>query len=451
MSFNTALSGLNAAQSDLGVTSHNIANVATVGFKESRAEFGDIFATSALGSSSTQIGTGVLLNNVAQQFNQGNLDFTSNSLDMAVSGEGFFAMSPEQGSQERIYTRAGQFGVDSSGFVVNSSGQYLLTFPTNDDGTVTSTSLDLADPLQLPATAGNPLQTSQVDLALTLDSQETPFTVAELDNFDPNDPNTYHAATSVTVYDSLGAGHIATMYYSKVEPSDPSGNGNIPNNQWAVFYEVEGNMMALDNAPTNGNGESYALLNFNTSGAMDTSAGAGGALTPTYPDTITTTNTSFGFLTNGASITQQMTFDYSLQDTKQVAQGFTVNSLSQNGYTTGRLTGIDINDSGVVRANFSNGQSIALGKVALARFANPQGLQQVGNTSWRESIDSGSALAGEANTGSFGSIKSGALETSNVDLTAELVNLITAQRNFQANSKAIETNNAITQNILNIR
>jgi flagellar hook protein FlgE len=429
MSFNTALSGLNAAQSELSVTSHNIANVNTVGFKESRAQFGDIFAVSALGSGSTAVGSGVIMNKVAQQFTQGNLDFTNAALDMAISGEGLFVLSPESGSQERVYTRGGEFSVDSQGFVTNSAGQYLQTFPVNADGTVSSSSLTSTAALKLPSTAGTPNATTEVEVGVNL-----PGNSSDLDplSFDPNQTNTFTSSTSVTIYDSLGESHIATMYYVKDQ--------NV-NNQWAVYHYVDNNPVDISGGVAGANGQLYSTMLFDNAGSFNSST----------PATVQTAAGEFAFLSNGADQTQQITFDYANNSPTQFASPFLVNTLSQDGFTTGRLTGLDISDNGVIRANFSNGESEALGKVALARFSNPQGLTQLGNTVWRESLESGPAVSGEAGTGSFGLIRSGAVESSNVDLTAELVNLITAQRNFQANARAIETNNAVTQTIIQIR
>ncbi|MFZ5601396.1 MAG: flagellar hook-basal body complex protein, partial [Pseudomonadota bacterium] len=212
MSFNIALSGLNAAQAQLDVTSNNIANVETTGFKQSRTMFGDIYANSTFGNSDTAIGNGVLLQDVTQLFEQGNLDFTSQALDLAISGEGFFVMSPDQISQERIYSRAGAFGVDSNGFVVNAAGQFLQVFPVNANGTVTATALSSTTPLQLPDTAGAPQATNEVEIGVNL-----PATATDLAGvaFDPAQPNTYTASTSITLYDSLGASHIATAYFAK--------------------------------------------------------------------------------------------------------------------------------------------------------------------------------------------------------------------------------------------
>ena len=442
MSFNTALSGLNAAQSDLSVTSNNIANVSTTGFKESRAEFGDIYANSTFGNSKTSIGAGVLLQAVTQQFNQGNLDFTSNTLDFAVSGEGFFVLSPNQTSSERVFTRAGAFGVNETGQVVNSSGQLLQVFPVNADGSVAATSLSSTVPLRLPESAGTPQPTSEIEMGVNLPANASALDVTL---FDPDAPNTYTASTSVNVFDSLGDTHIATTYFVK-DDSTP--------NQWAMFIYVDGEPVDVAGGQAGtGAQPDYARIQFDQVGSFD----------QTFPNPITTlelgdpANTTSG---NGANIStfgngqnpdQTLTFDLSNNAPTQFASPFTVNSLSQDGFSIGRLSGLDVSDTGVVRATYTNGQTEAVGKIALARFANPQGLSQVSNTSWAATTDSGEPLAGEAGTSSFGLIQGGALELSNVDLTQELVSLITSQRNFQANAKSIETFNSITQTIIQIR
>jgi flagellar hook protein FlgE len=426
MSFNTALSGLNAAQSDLSVTSNDIANVNTVGYKESRAEFGDIFATSSLGSSSTAIGSGVLLSKVAQQFNQGNLDFTSNSLDLAISGDGMFVMSPSLTSQELIFTRAGALGVDADGFVVNSSGQFLKVFPVNADGSVSGTSLSSSSALQLPATSGSPTLSTEIDIGMNLPAGATAL---DPQNFDPVNPLTYGSSTSISIVDSLGEAHVTTFYFVK----------DVNNaNTWAQYTYLDGNAVDITGGTAGAGGQLYGDVVFNSDGSFLSNS----------PQPMVTAQLNF---TNGSDVTQTLTIDYASNTPTQFASGFAVNTLAHNGFGTGQLSGLDISDEGVIRANYTNGTSTALGKIALARFSNPQGLRQEGNTAWSETIDSGASIAGEAGSASFGFIRSGALEASNVDLTAELVNLITAQRNFQANAKSIETSNTITQAILQIR
>ncbi|MBI2380974.1 MAG: flagellar hook protein FlgE [Gammaproteobacteria bacterium] len=433
MSFNTSLSGLNAAQADLGVTSNNIANVNTTGFKESRAEFGDIFANAAFGRSArTAIGSGVILNRVAQQFSQGNLDFTSNILDLALAGDGFFVVAPNISSDERVYTRAGAFGVNSEGFVVNGTGQILQAFPVNQDGSVTSTSLANTVELQLPATAGTPQATSSIALGLNL-SANAPALDPAL--FDPSDNDTFTASTSVKIYDSLGNSHIATQYYVK---------SNTAANTWFNFLYVDGSAVDYSAGTASGVGNNVALeIAFDNAGTLSTINGAA----PASVDTV-----AIAYAGGAASATIGVSYSGSTQLAGTASDSFlNVNSLSQNGFATGKLTGIEVSDTGVVRANYTNGQSVALGKVALARFTNVQGLSQLGDSTWAETTDSGQAIAGEAGSNTFGLIRSGALEASNVDLTAELVDLITAQRNFQANARAIETNNAVTQTIIQIR
>ncbi|ABA58833.1 conserved hypothetical protein [Nitrosococcus oceani ATCC 19707] len=425
MAFNTSLSGLNAASSDLDITANNIANASTTGFKRSRGEFADIFAVSSFGRSQTAVGSGVLLNKTAQQFEQGNLDFTQNSLDLAISGRGLFALSPSLNSDDLVYSRAGAFSVDKEGYVVNSSGQYLRTFPTNANGTATAASLSNSHPLRLPTSAGTPQATSQVSIGANLPSDAAALDPASLDLLDAS---TYTASTSETVYDSLGNSHISTLYFLK----DTNGI-----NQWAVYHSLDGTLANINGGTAGAGGIQYGTLNFD----------ATGILTGSVPDPLITDPLA---LNNGANDIA-MRLDFAANNTTQVASPFNVAVLNQDGFTSGRLTGLDISNTGIIQANYSNGQNSTLGKIALAQFPNEQGLRQLGNNAWAETVSSGTALAGEAGVGSFGLIQTGALESSNVDLTAELVHLITAQRNFQANAKAIETASTVTDTIINIR
>jgi flagellar hook protein FlgE len=422
MSFSTAITGLNAATADLNVKSNNIANVNTTGFKGSRAEFADVYAISAFGTSNTAIGNGVVLNNVAQQFTQGNLEFTDNSLDLGISGQGFFALAPTQTSGEVVYSRAGAFGINKDGYVVNSAGQFLRTFPVNPNGTVSSTALSSTSPLQLPNSSGTPSATTTVALSANLPSTSTPLPDATA--IDPTDPTTYTNSTSATVFDSLGNQHVVTTYYK---------NTDAALNQWDVDVYID--------EPSGVN----AQTQLGTTKTLTFDPSSGGTLS-SVP---TSQSYSIASLASGAAVPQTVTIDFA--GSTQNSGAFSVNTLQQNGFSTGRLSGLDISDDGLVRATYTNGQSKAIGKIALANFANPQGLKQIGNTSWLETIDSGLVLSGEAGTGNFGLIQSGSLESSNVDLTKELVGLIIAQRNFQANSKSIETENAITQTIINLR
>jgi flagellar hook protein FlgE len=447
MSFNIALSGIAAAQTDLDTTANNVANVGTVGFKESRAEFESVYASSLFTNNATKVGDGASVAAVAQQFHQGSLKFTQNPLDLAITGSGFFATAGGLEDSDLSYTRAGAFKLDNQNYIVDNSGNYLQSFPVNADGTSSSVSLSTTEPIAIPETAGTPVQTSEIGLTLNL-----PSGADELDpaNFDPDDPETYTGSTSVTIYDSLGGSHIASTYYIKPENAAST---------WVSFVEVDGepvdpsttpNEYTLDDGVTtseasyvdaNGDTQHGVILTFDNSGAYDVSIpaelsyeelGSGGA----------------GILDSSADETQSFTLNYS--NPTQYDSNFEVTSLEQDGLTVGRLTGVEIADDGLVQASYSNGTSEALARVAIVRFRNEQGLTQSGST-WSASQSSGDPIAGEANSGSFGSINSAALEQSNVNLTTELVDLITAQRNFQANSRALEINNTLQQTILQIR
>jgi flagellar hook protein FlgE len=405
MTFRLALSGLNAAQADLTVTANNIANTATAGFKGSRAEFAELFSVSPQGVSSNAIGNGVRVSNVAQQFTQGNIDFTDNSLDLALSGQGFFILND---GGALAYTRAGAFQVDAQGYIVNARNQRLQVYPPSTDGQFNTGALS---DIQLVTSESAPSATTAVDVTLNLPANATQPTVAV---FDPANVNSYNSATSLTTYDSLGAAHTATLYFTKT--ANP--------NEWTTQLYVDGN--SVGTAQT---------LQYNNSGTLITPAGGTIAFPAYTPAT-------------GAAA-MNMTFDFGTST--QYGGAFNVNAITQDGYTTGRLIGIDIDSTGVVQARFTNGRSLALGQVALANFANPQGLQQLGDTNWAETFGSGQALRGQAGNSGFGLVQSGALESSNVDITEQLVNMITAQRNFQANAQMISTSDAITQTIINIR
>ena len=450
MSFSTALSGLNAATADLNVKSNNIANVNTTGFKQSRAEFGDVFAVSAFGStSSTAIGSGVVLQNVAQQFNQGNLEFTDNSLDLAISGEGFFALAPDLESGETLYTRSGAFGVNKDGYIVNNTGAFLRTFPVDANGLISATSMGAAKPLQLPPSAGAPEPTSLLSVATNLPSNATPLNDGSggVLAIDPLDPTTYTNSTSATVFDSLGNEHIVTTYYQKIDAAVPTASP-VGDNQWQMeMYISDADVKVIGATPTVTDGAT-TLVKLGSTVSMGFNAD--GTLNATTPASITMTfNAASG--TELASGAADLVITLDPAGSTQNSGNFSVNALTVNGFPTGRLTGVDISNDGLVRATYSNGQAIPIGKIAMAKFANQQALNKIGDTLWKETTDSGPVIAGEAGTGSFGQIQAGALEASNVDLTKELVGLITAQRNFQANSKSIETENAITQTIIQLR
>lgn len=441
MSFNVSLSGLNAAQKDLDVTSNNIANVNTTGFKESRAEFVDVYASSLLAAGNTKAGDGVLTADVAQQFSQGSIRFTNNALDLAITGNGFFATVPELDSLERSYTRAGEFKLNADNFIVNSNGDFLLGFDVNADGSSASVALSTASPIQIPTASGAPQATTEVDIRMNLPAGDAvnPFA------FDPTDPLTYNHSTSVTVFDSLGESHVQTYYFRKTAP-----------NEWNMYTAVDGILLDIPGG-VNSIANPTAGPSANVRAAQLTFT-AGGDFNTQTPATITTEALTATVLVNGADPAQTLTVDFNLDTTgpnanepTQFASNFEVTSLEQDGLAVGRLTGLDIDADGLIRATYSNGTSEPLSRVTLVNFSNNQGLTQVGNTSWKESLVSGEALAGEAGSGTFGTINSSALEQSNVNLTSELIDLISAQRNFQANSRSLEVDNQLNQTILQIR
>lgn len=415
MSFRTALSGLNAASTDLQVISNNIANASTTGFKESRAEFASVYATAGLSSGvagGSDVGAGVRVSNIGQQFGQGQITFTDNSLDLAISGSGFFRLSKDG---EIVYTRAGAFGVDRSGYVVNAQGLRLTGYGADSLGNITG---NLGE-LQLSSEDLAPNQTSRVGLQANLDARAAPLVSAD---FDPTDSSTYHSSTSITLYDSLGNPRLGSLYFVGTGPG-----------AWDMYMAVDGTLVDADPSTAIGAGGNARSLTFDSAGRLTSPAVVATDLIP------------------GLGGAAPFVADIDLRGLTQFGSSFAVNSLSQDGFGTGRLAGVYVGDTGVVTARYSNGQSKVLAQVALVNFANPQGLQQLGDTSWAETFDSGPALVGVPGTGSLGGVQSGALEGSNVDLTEQLVAMITAQRNFQANAQVISTNDAITQTVINIR
>ncbi|RMG57727.1 MAG: flagellar hook protein FlgE [Gammaproteobacteria bacterium] len=409
MPFNIALSGLNAASQDLKVTGNNIANASTVGFKESRAEFADVFAVAYGGISKTAIGSGVRLANVAQQFRQGNMDFTGNSLDLAINGQGFLIFSD---AGARVFSRNGALTVDRDGYVVNAADQRLQVYAALDPSGNNFNTGSLSD-LRLVTGDAPPNATTTVQTIVNLSAQDTALGAGAID---PALPATYNYSTSVNVFDSLGASHTATTYFRLVDSTT---------NTWDMRLYVDGNLV------TSG-GNAQTTMTFNPDGTLNTGS-------PIAYD---------AYAVPGAN---PLTLTYDYTGSTQYGDTYSVNALTQDGFTTGRLTSVDVDETGVVFARFTNGQAQALGKVALGNFANPQGLQPLGDNAWAETYRAGDLQLGEAGAASFGLIQSGALEQSNVDLSAQLVNLITAQRNFQANAQVITTADTITQTIINIR
>ncbi|MDX1250725.1 MAG: flagellar hook protein FlgE [Gammaproteobacteria bacterium] len=425
MPFRIALSGINASAAELQVIGNNVANAGTTGFKNSRAEFADIYATTNLGISQNAIGSGVRVAAVSQQFSQGNVGFTNNNLDLAINGQGFFVLSD---NGVPVYTRAGAFQPDRDGYIVNSQNQRLTVFQADANGNITGSRGDLR--LNTADIAPNP--TTAVEVTANLDANAKQFApYPGLPVFDRTDPTTYNNSTSVTLYDSLGNAVLGTMYYRKT---------TNPNEWESHLWLTNGAGAPIEVAPNgNASGQPATMMFSSTGNIASVTPSLGGSLTIDYAPV--------NPLTGAVS----MSFSVNYSNTTQYGSPFGVNALTQDGYATGRLSGIDINDTGVVEARYTNGQTRALGQIALANFSNPQGLRQLGDTAWAETYDSGAALVGAPGTASLGLVQSGALEGSNVDLTEQLVNMIVAQRNFQANAQVITTADTITQTIINIR
>ncbi|BEE05360.1 flagellar hook protein FlgE [Aeromonas veronii] len=461
MSFNNALSGVNAAQKDLNVTANNIANVNTMGFKESRAEFADVYANSIFVNAKTQVGNGVATGAVAQQFHQGALQFTNNALDLAIQGNGFFVTSDGLTNLDRTYTRAGAFKLNENSYMVNNQGHYLQGYEINADGTPKAVSINSTKPIQIPDKAGEPVKTTKIEASYNLPANTKPLPAGataptvpvpnppDASTFNRKDSNTYSASTSITVYDSLGEPHTITQYF--VKEADPANLANPANpTAWRMYLYQGDKPIDIDGVgavtPTMAPGLDQA-----PAGARITFDADGKMISPTAPAVIKTEalGAGAGIINNGADPTQVI--EISLGNLTSYASPFEAYKLTQDGSTVGRLTKVEITPDGVVSATYSNATTVKVAMVAMAKFANAQGLTQVGDTSWRQSLLSGDALPGMANSGTFGTIKSSALEQSNVDLTSELVDLITAQRNFQANSRSLEVNSSLQQTILQIR
>ena len=633
MAFNTGLSGLRAASVDLDVTGNNIANASTVGFKGSKVQFGDLYASGFLSGGTNPIGDGVRVQDVKQSFGQGNISFTDNGLDMAISGDGFFILN---NNGETRYSRAGQFGIDKDGFVTNNQNMKVQGYTADNDGNLSGIRGDLqietdnlaprrttnlrsdlnldsrqsvlesrvvdfqtvsmgdltvddvfriaysdgtnSPDITIPAgstardaagiinqqrglsasattavTLGQEFSIADLEDALAagdtefrieLDGQNVPISLSGvsslqglvdsinassatslsaslvdggsdiriIDNrgsnvgisfasadagvnqalevfqgdvniqsdrtvqdilpagasseiadafaggdlritnsFNPLDQRTYNHATSTTIFDSLGNSHELTQFFVK----NPSPGNGVGVSEWSVYLQIDGELVA-------GTDTSPYTARFNEDGTLQSINGDPNGeivVTDWIPkDPNGEPNGADGPPLPGEEVVTPIpeppttsAFVVDLGNTTQYGANFGVNDQRQNGYSTGRLSGLDVSDQGVIFARYTNGQSKSLGQVALASFNNTNGLSPVGETTWVETFESGQPIIGAPDTGTLGSIKASSVEESNVDLSAELVNLIIAQRNYQANAKTIETSDAVTQTIINLQ
>ena len=400
MGFQQGLAGLNAAARNLDVIGNNVANSGTIGFKSARAEFADVYATSVYGTGTASPGIGVSVSDLAQQFTQGDLATSTNALDIAINGGGFYRLSNNGAIS---YSRNGQFKLDKDGFIVNAQSMRLTGYPAGANGAINA---GVPQELRLDTSDIPPSATTSAQIGVALNATATVPTAA----FDPTDGTSYNNGTSIGVYDSLGREHALAIYFRKTA-----------DNAWEVHGSVDGG------API-----SFGPMTFDSTGVLTSS-----------PD--------FSVALPAAGGSAPQTVSLSLAGATQFGSDFSVSALEQDGHAAGRLAGFSVGAAGTILSRYTNGETIARGQIALANFTNPQGLQSQGGNQWVETADSGQPLVGAPGSGTLGVLQSGALEASNVDLTAELVNMITAQRVYQANAQTIKTNDQLLQTIVNLR
>ncbi len=426
MGFQQGLSGLNASSKSLDTIGNNIANSGTVGYKAGSTQFADVFAASLNGAGAAPVGLGARVSTIVQQFTQGNISVTNNPLDVAINGAGFFQV--DDGSGGTLYSRNGQFQLDKDGFIVNAQGLQLKGIMAVN-GVVSPGSpnvpLRLFDPSQSltgsPQATGASTGATGVQANINLDSRQA--APPALPAFDPDVPATYNQSTAVTTYDSLGNAHTYSMYFRKTAA-----------NAWNVYARV-----------TNPAGASTPFTDLGLAASLAFST-SGQLLTAAIPQSISAAQLGY------AGAVNQMDFDLNFSGSTQFGSAFAVNTLLQDGYAAGTLAGFNIGTDGTVLGNYTNGQTQNIGQAVLATFRNPQGLQPLGNNVWAQTPDSGTSILGTpGSSGQFGVLQSAALEDANVDLTAELVQMITQQRVYQANAQTIKTQDSILQTLVNLR
>jgi flagellar hook protein FlgE len=440
MSFNIGLSGLYAANKQLDVTGNNIANVATTGFKSSRAEFEDVYSATRLGTGSKTVGNGVRLANVSQQFGQGDVSNTGNVLDMGIQGNGFFVLS-NNGSL--TYTRAGTFKTDKEGYVTNSDGTARLQgYGVDANGKIVN---GVLTDLRIDTSNLAPKSTSTVSSTINLNSTSAVIdqTVAA-NKFDPSKTETFTKSFSTPIFDTQGNQHTMDQYMVKTGA-----------NTWDTYTLIDGRNP--DGSDPTVTAPVASTMSFDSTGKLTSVSTP--VTPPTTPPTsvissdLKITNWTPGSVTNGVWTANGAAADpagltIAMGNTTQFNADTARSIPAQNGYATGQITNLTIDGTGVLLANFSNNQTKPIGQISLASFTNEQGLQPVGGTSWKETYASGIPGYDAPETGTLGSIVSNSLEESNVNLTNELVDLIKAQSNYQANAKTISTQSTIMQTII---
>lgn len=427
MAFQQGLSGLSSSSQALDVISHNVANANTSGFKASQTVFADVYSSTLGADPYKQVGSGSRVAAVRQNFSQGSITETGNSLDMAINGDGFFMVKrPVLGDNQTFYTRAGEFQLDKDGYVTTATGYQLLGYP----GTAGAGD---AVPIKVPYDTGTPKETSTVSMTFNLDANQPVITTTPPD---PSKPETYNFSTTIVTYDSLGIAHNLNLYFVRTSNTSPS--------QWEAYWSLSGD--TISDPAEGGALQGPLVMEFDASGKL---------INPP-PGTVPTFSLSGISLASGATIggltggVSDNTIDLNFSAT-QFALASSVNTISQDGVPAGELAGVSVMPTGQIQARYTNGNVVTVGTVAIASFRNPNGLVSMGDNLWISSLESGPGVAGTPGAGTRGFITGGAVESSNVDLTAELVNMIVQQRAYQANAQSIKTQDQILQTVINLR
>jgi flagellar hook protein FlgE len=431
MSFQQGLSGLNASSKALDIIGNNVANAGTVGFKAATAHFSDVFAASLSGGGASQVGIGASMSAVQQQFTQGNITTTNNPLDISINGGGFFRISTNSAI---TFTRNGQFHLNNEGYVVNDKEQRLTGYPVDDSNgeIIPSTPVEMRlSAAQIPPRATSDPLSGDLNAVLNLDSRASNPTIT---GFDINNPLSYNFSTGLSVYDTLGVSHTLTTYYVRTAPGS-----------WDVYASLDGKVPddPATGVPPAGPITAVGTLDFNNSGSLISVADI------TMPVWTLTTGATTGTPPAATATWSPGVVDFT--GSTQYGSTSGVDRLTQGGFAAGSLAGMSVGSDGVIQGRYSNGQTRNLGQVALANFAAPTGLVNLGGNQWAESSVSGPPLVGAPGSGSMGVLNSSSVEESNVDLTAELVSMITQQRNYQASAQSIKTQDQVMQTLVNLR
>ncbi|XBS68377.1 flagellar hook protein FlgE [Acerihabitans sp. KWT182] len=411
MGFSQGVSGLNAASSNLDVIGNNIANSETTGFKAGTTSFADIYAGS-------QVGLGVEVTGVTNDFSDGDVDSTGDGLNVAISNSGFFRVVDSSGNV--YYTRDGDLQLDDNRNLLTSTGYNVTGYPASGTPPTIQQGATPVD-LSIPLTGMSATATTTATMELDLDSESTAVDTTTTP-FDATDSSTYSFSEPITTYDSLGNPHNISLYFTKTA-----------DNTWDV--------KAVDGSDSSGTVQDLGTMSFNSNGTLASTA------SNTAGDAADTFTINMVGVDGSAASTFSLNFSGSLQ---QYTTASSVSSQNANGYPAGDLTDYTINDDGTITGTYSNGQTQLLGQIVLANFSNPQGLTADGNNVYTATANSGPAVLGTAGTGNFGTLTSGALEDSNVNLSNELVDLIVAQRDYQSNAQTIKAQDTIMQTLVSM-